>query len=541
MMTKIIDIKACLALWEKFSRQHNTRLGLLDIEIAPQMKEQEFSLIMKNGRLSLISNSKVGFYQGLFCAKRAVLSKQLGDAIGHHKPAMALRVLSLEGNTLVTINEDTYLKVPQFLSNLGEDKEKMSFYFEQLALRLLEMGYNSLFLGQLLTQEEGSQQSSFFIELLYEKCKEMGISLILSAKIEEGSYEEVFSKVPCDYIFWEAQDYFSLPKNSEEIFFDCFMEKITLLEKACQNLGKKTLVAIPWFSESGPLEFSQQWLEEVSDQLGKDTILCFSSMKGTPSQGFKGFNSLWNSLGSSLDISATRLMPVISLGGSEIGEGLWGISFYEKWHTIVSKIRRHNFAGVMVETSRIPKAGALLDGILTCAGLSQWDLESSRQHLETWLQTYRSNEDLPSVLSFFKEAEDIFCDLKEFEEKLNQGNLDRQQQLVLAQSILGNLRKFQDFPVEEANNPYFESTSTYQRLFLIDLKRMFYRLLQENKLSLPSVLEGKDLEPTFWTSLSNLSGNQISSGAKVQLHESPIFSSENKILEKVFVENTFGI
>jgi hypothetical protein len=446
---------------------------------------------------------------------------------------LAGRVLTLEGNGGSLLQGmamlDTALKSRHIADYLGEREAQFpcrwlhlypdSVYSseEALCLRLLQLGYNGVIMDTVPSD--------------LQVFKGLGIKVIVkvnspdSCPFDEEWDPGLSALKGVDGVYWEGT--YARPEyNKHRQARDCLQIDLAIRElQELENRLEDTCELIYGIDPQGAVD----WIPELMDEAGSKTMLAFSSLDGSPSLDHLNYSHLWEVLRELPDTSATKLLPILNMGGVGQGEGFWPVIPIGPLDYAISHMRRQPFAGGIVLTRHLSRQGTFLDASLWVAAQSLWGGFSIPLLLETWCKAY-----YPELFSL-----DLLTDFWKVSRRLSglkvPGSFSTEECRVQSESLLGELNRLQGV-VKSLNHSHSSLLQDYFTFFSRDARRLILHFLQNNHAPMVNVLNGDDLQESFWTVIQQGRGSSLGSGAKVTLLEQPCRGEEGSSLRKIFDE-----
>lgn len=230
-----------------------------------------------------------------------------------------------------------------------------------------------------------------------------------------------------------------------------------------------------------------EWLPELCDHCGDQTILAFSALAGEATSLDATLHPLWSSLRKIPLASSTPLMPIVNAGCIHLGEGLWPISLASELDEILSLMSHHTFAGILSLAGSIPPPqGGLAACNLWIAGQAQWQGRAAVKLVDTWLRAYRPDLDRHLLRNVSLEAHQIIRKLA----FLRVGNIPGEEARALSDLIVSRLSYL---------TRQWGTQSDYIRYFCCDAWCLLVDALNILRLPLTPILMHADLRGGFWT------------------------------------------
>lgn len=402
-------------------------------------KEEADAFIIKRYRNSLrieASNERSAAY-AISQARQLSTSSHFHQLIGENRPLFPLRPLWMVADEPVAFSSSVGGYLPKcFLNN---DKGA----FEKLCKRILEYGYNAILLGN----KEGmfgkrAKQTFKELALLQELFSDFGIQLILKPVLYtteeetiyhtpthssfqesiERAFADLFAICPSlEAVFWESayldEDFHYHPSAREYTKFDKVGLEVSQLSSLLP-LSKKLIYYLPSNSERMAEQQSRWWLS-LLNQVDSRTICAFSALSGSPFWDYLQPHPFWEVMQTTIAPPATPLMPILNIGGIELGEGYWPNMTLDLLETPFSDCP---LAGLVSCIKDFPEEGEILEGMLYATGMSQWRKKEPKALLQEWYQMRFKEGNYSQFFSIMQKVRSIIKELKFFYQEKTDAN-----------------------------------------------------------------------------------------------------------------------
>lgn len=471
-----------------FERQKRAFAGVhaLNAVVKKSMPSQSYRLSQEGGICKLEAGSESTLLQGMGLVDVAAKSGHLGDYLGERKAQYPCRWISISG----------------------------SCQDETLCERLLQLGCNGVILENL--PENLQMFADLGIQVIWMPKAPSVTPLDADWDPGLGTLEHVHA------VYWKGTytdpAYHKHPKARDDLQIDLALREVQALEKRID--GRCGLVYE--IDPKAPIH----WIPELMDSVGAETMISFSAVAGSPTDDHREYHPLWVLLRELPDTSATRLLPLLNMGGVEQGEGLWPVIPIGLLEYTLDHMHRQPFAGAIMMTRYLSKQGTFLDGSLWTAGQSLWGGFSPCLLLETWCKAFHpSLTSLELLIDFWRVGRRL-SGLK------NSKKTTTEECRLLSESLIGELNRLQTL-VDKCRD---ERVREYFVYFARDARRKILHFLQANHAPMVNVLNGDDLQESFWTVIQQSGGSGLTSGAKVTLLEEPRMGEEDSPMRRIYDE-----
>ena len=462
----------------------------LDAAIIRSLPRDYFRLSLDQGKVKLEGGSESALLQGMGLLDAVVPSGHIADYLGDHQAECSCR----------------------WLYPMGDYDE------EALCRRLLQLGYNGVIVDHIPSN----------IQIF----KELDIQIVLTVDTPEATpldneWDPGLEDLEgVDAVYWKgsygSERYLHHPNARDDLMIDLAMREVQALEEAIK--GRCGLVY-----ELDPVA-PIHWVPELMDAVGEKTMISFSALNGSPTEDHLDHHPLWKLLRELPDTSATRLLPILNSGGVCQGEGLWPVVPLEMIDYAKIHMRRQPFGGAVVMTRYLSQPGTFLDAALWTSGHSLWGGYPPRLLLETWCKTYH-----PSLVSL-----ELLGDIWKVSRRLSGlkavGARPTEECRMLSESLIGELNRLQG----EADRCEGDICD-YYTYFARDARRIVLHFLQTHHAPMVNVLNGDDLEASFWTAIQQGSGSGLGTGAKVSVLHEPQKGDAGTPMRRIYEDVTMTL
>ncbi|CCB90909.1 putative uncharacterized protein [Waddlia chondrophila 2032/99] len=465
--------------------QRSSNGPVFDAAIKPSLAKESYHIHLQGSNVCIEGGSAAAIFQGAGLWEAAFASGHGADYLGKHEATYPCRWLY----------------------------PKKKFEEKYLCKRLLQMGYN----GVVLEQYPNHLQV----------FKKFGLEVALLAKAPDSTpfdagWNPVFENLEgIQAVYWKgtynSEKYLHHPMARDDLMIDLALREVKAVEEAIQ--GRCALVY-----ELDPRS-SIHWIPEFMDGVGEQTMVSFSALNGNPIDHHLGYHPLWELLRELPDTSATRLLPILNVGSVGQGEGFWPVIPLDLIDFAAAHMRRQPFAGAVVLTSFLSRPGTFLDGALWTAGHALWGEYAPRILLETWCKAYH-----PSLASL-ELLGDIWKAMRRLSGLQAVGKCSTEECRSFSESLVGELNRLQR-TADECKG----SIQEYFTYFARDARRQILHFLQSRHAPMVNVLNGDDLQESFWTAIQQSGGPGFGSGAKVSILSTPQKGSEGSAMRRIYEE-----
>lgn len=405
-------------------------------------RKESISIDCSGGCLRVEANNERNLCFALEQALTAWQSGHMGEYLGRREPAFPLRPLWV-------------FDAPT----------------EAFCKSLCRMGYNAVILA-------GEVDPSLF--------QSYGLKVFIKPEIKNFcplnlSFKPGNDRV--DGIFWESgvsnPEFLGDPGAFDLTLFDLVNKEMTLIEKSIGNL--ELIYYMPLCEEV-------YWLSDLMDNAGPRTTIAFSAVAGDPREDHLPRHPFWDTLRALPDISSTPLLPIINTGAVKQGECLWPAPPLDLLEQFLPRLTRHNFAGFVGMTTRVPESYGLLHLSLWAAAQALWHGKTPELSVETWLKAHRPDLNFSSV---------DFIAMRGIVKGAGQAQTKERQGALLSALLLLDLKHKQ---------------SAYFTHFASDMRNL---------------LQSPDGKDSFWT--------KMEMGKVVRLERA---QSKTHLMNKIILENT---
>lgn len=516
-----------------------------------------FSASYSGGTVEAQAGSYLTGAFGMAQLSHGLKSGHLADFMGESLPRFGLRPLWITSQEEFLLNSHLAGAVP------GLSEEKVDFFCR----RIIEMGYNAVMFGA--RDAAGIPKSPFAGDFSFfcRSIQAYGLKVILKVSIVPDSRQkwERSPVDPCykraviesiqeflkgtptlDYLFWESSylhgDFLQHPAAQEFTLAELVLAELQLIEKSL--MGNCQLI---FYLPSPPSEKSEnisEWFSRLCDDAGNRTAIAFSAVAGDPAADHLPPHPYWEVLRRSLDCSATRLFPILNVGGVRQGEGFWPVLGFDLFEKYLPRCLRHAFGGLISLTSHLPAPGSFLDCNLWIGAQLQWRLSSPELLAETWFLANRPDLNYPKFAGLLKDIRNLTVQLSLIRSLIHEKGRDSistEECRFISESLLAQLKALQikseknEVKNRRSDKPLF---ADYILFFLRDARRIVLHFLQCFNIPVSSSLEGEDMHESFWTQINPGSGQGIR-GVKVAFLETAAKGTPGSKMSQIYAENHF--
>lgn len=508
---------------ERFKKTYG---GKTKLKIAQKANSKPLSFSKEKGGWQICAN---GDLEGAFAlAQLNLFEKGKGELEleGEYLEKFPDRILWPSGEVVFSLDENWSLALPKALCEEASE----------FLCRLVEMGYTSLVLG---VREEGvllQEPAEKKLLPLLEEIKKRGIGVIVKPSFKgkctslKDYYEKVLPSLsrlsskmfPGHSVFFESLSLPGLFENRQELRDLTFQDMVL---KELETLHVEGLLYFALNQES----MNTSWVHAALREAGPKTRLVFNAETKTGAP-----NPIWKELYQKSTLSNTPLLPIVNTGNLNRGEGLWPLIDFNEWELTLENIDPAHFPGGISLCGKIPARGSNLDALLWMFASALYGFGSMRKLFEAHRKAFYP--------LWPEEAFDAMREMGKMRREVNLLDLyvteGRRPEEIrpLAEGLLGRLSWRQtQFPVEETSDP--KNFNLNLSCAIRDMKRHVFSLLQKGGITMPSVLNGEDLKPSFWTVVEQSPGKGIGSGAKVSVLDQPQKPEDAPQLLEIYLEN----
>lgn len=544
--------------------KHNHSISKIVLKSPQQGTGESFFSACEKGVLHIDAESPLAASYAISQLQIAAASGHLSEFLGYSQPRCVLRPIWVGSGPELISDDGLGVPLPHFVF-AGHTCCTDRSVWKLFCRRIIELGYNSVILGQY-QRGRGSQRLSDF-SLVSDFCRflqEFGLKVIIKPGMASKSKSRcpldaeyrnaIFSSLQTllsnvhatDFIFWESclqhPDFTQHAAARDATFPELIAEDIRLLETF---LPPK--VSLIYFIPSSNLLAAKQhaaWMPSICDEAGKGTIISFPAVAGDCFADHLPPHPFWHELRQSPDVSSTPLLPLVNAGSVLQGEGLWPsptLDLLEKYH---GRLYRHKFAGIATLANLLPRQGSMLDCNLWTASQMLWRDRSPLQLAETWFHAFRPDWDFTEIMDDLSVVRKLVLDLSMLRSLTCESKRDAissEDCRIITESVLTRLRvlKMRAQKVERKQRKRGEhpSFSDYLHVFARDAQRVVLHFLQCYNLSYPFSLTEEDLHDSFWMQVSPGAGQGIRSSAKVAFFDEPRSGAVGSRMEAIYNEN----
>ena len=327
----------------------------------------------------------------------------------------------------------------------------------------------------------------------------------------------------------------------ESTRLDLLCREREILEAA---LGERSLIFELPTPHRGALQAFVQLFEAFSGEVGPRCTLAFSAIAGDPCEDHKPLHPYWDQLAAAVERSQVPVLPIVNVGSCGQGEGLWPVVPQDCLQAVCPRLQAYGLKGMVAMTPGIGSLGSFLDASLWMAGQFLLAGKNPEMSLETWIRAFQKEMPPQQLMAVLREVRSIHLAIEELShaDQLPSTTCPQAETYRLhAEAQLARLNALRArFGRDEDSEKETVEFTDYLRYFLRDAKRMIFHYLQKQHITLANVLNGEDMQHSFWTCIGGDSGRSIGSGATVSLVETPSKGPENTLQEKIYQQTTVG-
>lgn len=454
----------------------------IDARLVSNQKEGYSVEYARNG-LILRANTPLELVQGVCRSFSLWKAGYASEIPGHKTPFFRLRPFCLESSSLF----NQFFSVPP-----AELRQRV----EILCENLIALGCNSLWLTNWEKRDWLLPLDT--LDIFCKTAEEYGLSFGAPAFQAGASMEYVLHY--CEE--WESP----LPREINDKGISKSDWIIQSIITAWEALGpkQKLVIYVPTITAS------MSFWEKILTQLPERCLIAFSNVHA------RGFLALSRAFSSRF---MEMFVPIISTGYH--GGGLWPIIHQRENELIFSQVLSKLWYGVGLSGPFIPIQGTLYHGLVWCLSQKLFQPEiSDVQWITQWFDTYCQEIRYDSVAKPLMELAELAWEVKDFSKNLKSYSYDRQKGFI--EMALSKVKYVSAYP-------FPESLQGDVMHCLTDLRRiLLYHLLQE-QISIPQIVDEKDLKGGIWTSMQGCVGQAIRSGVTVRLLDTPNPPSEEAL------------
>lgn len=514
-------------------------------------KEDSFFIKYAAGSVDFEASNAVSAIFGASLVKAGMRSGYLPECLGQSRACYSLRPLWLTSDRHVSVSEKLGLYLPAFLLEKGDS------CFEIFCRRVLELGFNAVVFGSKgIAFAPKSTHPFKELKSLVDKFHSYGIKVIIkpvsyfqpkdetlyltpcddgfTKKVQEA-LGDLFSVVPnLDMLFWESHychpDFQHHPTGSEWTKEDKTRAEMQLVESLIPK-ESGLIFYLATDSEKRALE-QTAWLPSLIDDAAASTTIAFTLYCGDPLKETSISHPIWELLRKRLDVSATRLLPILNIGSVGQGDGLWPNIPLDSLEDFKRKAERHRFSGMISLIPHLPKKGSLLDCSLFVTGQFLWRQSTPHCAAETWFAVNMPEIDHSKIIGILRLSRFVIKKLTVLSTlalEKSRDTLSSEECRAIADCVLGVLKE-----IEYARGKCdHELLKSYFNFFVRDARRIVYHGLLCSGLP-PSSLDSDSLKEGFWTAISESGGDGLRSTAKVTLLKTPDIGEPGTARHKIY-------
>lgn len=485
------------------------------------------------GTLQLVTESPLALRYGINQLEMGINSDHLAEFLGRTSPKFSLRPIWPRADHQVILTPQLSLTLPHFCFD--------SRQLHQVCERTIQLGYNALIFGLHPGSSLENLQSNLQLNLpeVHEILHCYGLKLILKPHANLELPIDLLAKDPfldaIDFLLWEGlfqrKDFGRDFSTRDRLIKELVFEEVELLEKMVEE--RTRLIYFLPEGEQVSVEQQSNWISELCDEVGKETIVSFPAMVENSNVMAHPF---WEALRLSPDTSATPLLPIANFGAVGQGEGLWPIFTFPLMEHCFSRMHRHPFTGVVALTGSIPPAGGFLDCNLWVAGQLMWRNLSPNLLAESWFRAWYPDLQFSKISTLL---ETLYLHSTQLKNLLfqaqNKRDIAQKSCRQIAPSLAAQLDIWQEAQSKETKTPSFHD---YLQHYVRDARRILYHCLRLCHAPNTTPLKDEDLKNSFWTTVAEASNKGFSGDLEISLNSKPNPGEAGSVMEQIYRENT---
>jgi hypothetical protein len=522
----------CESLIQSLSNEFSTNHSKSPKLVLVNQKDGKdgYSLSYAGGIFTLTSGDPHSIIYGISSLKIAIASCHVAEFLGDYKPKYSLRPLWIKEIELEGIG--------------GEHK------VEIICKRMLLLGYNAAIF-------ELAPEKLSYLDANLAIFQEYGIQLIFKPIIDKtrilspvdpnfsSSIQTLLKPIletgKASYILGDASIYIhhNTPFHVRDMLH-CDLAKLeTQKLEEILNSKCRLIYYLPSLNEQ-IAEKQSKWIPNFSKTVSEKTIIAYSANTGDPLDDHLPPHPLWNVLRNSKHASKYNLLPLVNIGLANQGEGFWPTISLDQINRYIVRCNPIHFSGAAAITAHLPKEDALLSCSLWLASQILWGKNNPHLLLESWIKAYRPE--------FFEclDPREVLEDCRKIEVQLgmlsslikeNRTPHSKEEFRMLTESLLANLRLLHSiFDTKKTNST--QRCSLYERfaIFARDARKLILRFLQHFNMPLVNVMNGDDMQESFWADISNTGSLGMTSSVKVILRDKPNKGKPDSYMSKIYAE-----
>jgi hypothetical protein len=496
-----------------------------------QSKEGGFIANYADGVIRIEGKSRLECISGESQLKSLIGSGHWNEFLGESFPKYHLRPLWI-GSEMHKI----------LFSNVKTNK------FEKISNKIYGLGYNALiFGGHELNNRMRSKQTFQELKDLLNILKPLWVSekikLIVSFESSPSfnsqvMIEDLIHSLPAlDYLLWCSQYNSEVCGELIDNEAKTFGEKLQDEMKMAESILHHRLPLIFYIPFQAGLRAwdNPTLLNDLCLAAGKHTCIAFPAVAGPPAEDHLVPHPFWEELRVQRIRISTPLLPVINSGNFNQGEGLWPSVAYDLFDSYLTRAtHKHNFAGFISLTDRLPAEGGFLECNLWIAGQMQWRNMSSEVLIDTWLKSNYSSIDYRGFKSLLKQTRSLIVELNYLKtlQKVSKDSLE--EICALVEFLLANL-KIIELKAHKLFKENLYSCHLLQaqfKYFVCDIRRILNYFVQQHCLT-NFKLEECDLQESFWT--------KVEANRTISLLKVPKKGEEKSSLYEIYHKNYLSL
>ncbi|MFT5316923.1 MAG: hypothetical protein ACI8RA_000163, partial [Chlamydiales bacterium] len=420
-------------IWKEYSIKKDRNIPKLSCYYRKGSGKEGYYAERESGKITLEVETVQAAVSAAHQLGMASMSGHLAEYLGKRSPHFSLRPLWIACTYPVMISSRIFVRIPSWAHEALQEST-LDNALDLFCSRLSQMGYNALVIGTWdrspLAEIEPEELS---IHPFFTGIRQRGFKVLLkpevpcSGELESTSIKEfthlgeAFEDLReygenYDFIFWESHAT-KRDQNSEKFYREyTFSERISLEVKELEGRLPDDKGLVYFLHAANPVIAMEQAysFEEISDDVGKKTILSFSVVAGEPYNDNLSYHPIWEQLRTVSDESYTPLLPIIDVGAVGNGQGLWPVLPLDTISACFSRMYRHHFAGAIAMASYLPAKGTFVDCALWVTGQMLWKPHCPYLLAKTWFLANRLSPSESWDEQALRNIRDISLRLKRF-------------------------------------------------------------------------------------------------------------------------------
>lgn len=511
-------------IWKQYSNSSSKPLPKMTVKKGTSNCLEGFLCTLEAGNFHVFAKGPLG---RCYAQNQLALSFQSGytqDYLGEKTPYFPLRALYLECEKKCNI-PDTCMEyaMPNFLS-LSQEKTPLNDLFCQ---KILNLGFNACAFS-ISKQSETSLLKQDHMDAFIQTMQEYGLGIIFEVHHRDSFKDPNFlqditqlKKVfPKDsFLIWEGK-YLQEKQSDQETDYDLVKKEISLLEKALEE-HFKLIYLLP---ATDQVSISKQcyFIDNLCNFIQSKNLIAFSPLYKKADGQTRQESPLWEALCCSRQVPEKKCLPLLNVGSIKFGKGLWPDFRYDILNDIFTKMQNPVFYGALCMSTSIPKESSFSYCNLWTAGQKLWyPKKSATLFSKIWLLIYYPEipwEDFQWIAHYGQQIRHQMQTLQDPPELLK----DKQILTSLALSLSNNCDMLKATLRRYVNS---SSKGTQSLLlaaypyFLRDSKKILFQTLKDVGISLPGLLDGEDMQLSFFTKMEQAKDFQVFKGSDIELLE----------------------